>query len=79
MTLAVSQVQDNSAATWHYNPYVLVRTGDRVTLEPLSGHVLWPVPKYPGRIQWMPPSAKPTAENHVETDEAQLCFLQLLV
>lgn len=72
MSLLVEQVQDESGVTWHYDPRVLVRNGtsDEVTLEPLSGHIFWPEPEYPGRVQWMPLSAKPTPEGLVETSEA---------
>lgn len=78
ITLVVAQVSEQGI-TWLYNPKVLLRNGtsDEVTLEPLSGHIFWPEPDYPGRIQWLPLSAKPSGEI-VETSEAQLCFLPLM-
>lgn len=42
-----------------YHPQVLLRNGEATWLEPLSRHWFHPAPKYPGKVQWLPPTAGP--------------------
>ena len=41
-----------------YDPQVVLRNGETTWLEPLSGHWFHPAPKFPGKVDWVPPTAK---------------------
>ena len=44
-----------------YDPQVVLRNGEATWLEPLSGHWFHPAPKFPGKVDWVPPTAKAAA------------------
>ena len=50
-----------SGASELYDPQVLLSNGEATWLEPLSRHWLYPAP-YPGKVQWLPPTAGPGIE-----------------
>ena len=46
-----------SGASELYHPQVLLCNGEATWLEPLSRHWFNPAPSYPGKVQWLPPTA----------------------
>jgi len=50
-----------TSASELYDPQVVLRNGETTWLEPLSCHWFHPAPKFPGKVDWVPPAAKAAA------------------
>eukprot|EP00434_Breviolum_minutum_P003938 symbB.v1.2.003461.t1/scaffold194.1/size275082/22 len=58
-----------------YDPQVVLRNGETTWLEPLSGHWFHPTPKFPGKVDWVPPTAKLAAGS---PDESKVIGLRTM-
>ncbi len=53
-----------------YDPRVVLCNGETTWLEPLSGHWFHPAPKFPGKVDWLPPTAKAAAAGSLDQSKA---------